>query len=204
MILDFNIASSSDISKAFTDRGIDTFSEACTFVRQLKYGRNADKDNLLSVFSDNCGTCSTKHALLNQLALDNGYTDFKLMIGLYKMHAINTPKIGTILRDCGLDYLPEAHCYLRWDSMLMDLTMNTSESINFQDDVLEEIEISPNQINAFKVQYHKDFLKDWLSQHPHIHYSLEELWWIRYKICGVNKISEIFAFIKCTNPYTLF
>lgn len=179
MILDFHIASSSVISKAFTDRGIDTFNEACVFVKQLKYGRNADKDNLLSVFSDNCGTCSTKHALLSQLALDNGCTDLKLMIGMYKMHAINTPKIGTILTDCGLDYLPEAHCYLRWGSKLMDLTMNTSESINFLDDILEEIEISPNQINTFKVQYHKDFLKEWLSQHPHIQYSLEELWAIR-------------------------
>lgn len=178
-ILDFNIASSSDISKAFTERGIVTFNEACAFVRQLKYGRNADKDNLFTVFSDNCGTCSTKHALLSQLALDNGYTDLKLMVGMYKMHAINTPKIGTILTDCGLEYLPEAHCYLRFNNDLMDFTMDTADTIDFQGDIMEEIEITPSQIDTFKVQYHKDFLKEWLSQHPEIHYSLEELWLIR-------------------------
>ncbi|MFN6341326.1 MAG: hypothetical protein ACK4Y6_02890, partial [Bacteroidota bacterium] len=71
--LDFEIKSKGQISKEFIDRNIFTFNQASIFVRQLAYGRNADKNNLTSVFTDNCGTCSTKHALLKKLADENNF-----------------------------------------------------------------------------------------------------------------------------------
>jgi hypothetical protein len=43
----------------------------------------------------------------------------------------------------------------------------------------EEIEINPNQITDFKVQYHQEFLKKYLLQHSEIQYPLEKFWKIR-------------------------
>ena len=63
-IPEFKIEQNGEISKEFLSRNILTFSQAALFVSQLPYGRNQNKNNLLTVFTDNCGTCSTKHALL--------------------------------------------------------------------------------------------------------------------------------------------
>ena len=70
---DFDIKSTGQISKEFVDRNILTFNQATLFIKELAYGRNADKNNLTSVFMDNCGTCSTKHALLKRLADENNF-----------------------------------------------------------------------------------------------------------------------------------
>ncbi len=95
---DFDIKSKGQISKEFIDRNIVTFNKAALFVRQLAYGRNADKNNLASVFADNCGTCSTKHALLKRLADENNFEKVKLIVGLFKMNKENTPEISVTLQ----------------------------------------------------------------------------------------------------------
>ncbi|HET7819119.1 MAG TPA: hypothetical protein VFL70_07400, partial [Bacteroidia bacterium] len=71
---DFYIQSNGIISKKFLGKNIFTFKKAAAFIQQLPYGRNLNKNNLASLFIDNCGTCSTKHALLKTLADEN---DFK-------------------------------------------------------------------------------------------------------------------------------
>jgi thiol-disulfide isomerase/thioredoxin len=95
---DFDIKSKGQISKEFVDRNILTFNQATLFVRQIAYGRNSDKNNLTSVFADNCGTCSTKHALLKRLADENKFENVKLMVGLFKMNKQNTPEISATLK----------------------------------------------------------------------------------------------------------
>ncbi|OYU84688.1 MAG: hypothetical protein CFE24_05145 [Flavobacterium sp. BFFFF2] len=65
---------------------ISHFQQAADFVKQLPYGRNLDKENLVSVLSDGCGTCSSKHALIKQLAIENQFESLKLCMGLFKMN----------------------------------------------------------------------------------------------------------------------
>ena len=67
----FPITAGGEMSKAFLERGVTDFSSAAEYVRDLPYGRNADKLNLLTVFTDGCATCSTKHGLLKVLADEN-------------------------------------------------------------------------------------------------------------------------------------
>lgn len=176
---EFEIKANGQISIAFTERGIYTFTKAAEFVKELAYGRNANKNNLLSVFKDNCGTCSTKHALLSMLATENRFQDIKLFIGLYKMNSANTPEIARILRENNLPYIPEAHCYLKFGEQRLDMTKSTSTAADFVNDLLEEIEILPEQISDFKVDYHKAYLLKWLGQNMSVNLSLHELWQIR-------------------------
>lgn len=176
---DFHIHSSGRISTEFANRNISTFSRAALFVRQLPYGRNPDKNNLVSVFSDQCGTCSTKHALLKQLADENHFTGLKLMVGLFRMNAENTPEIAAVLRRNNLEYIPEAHCYLRYEDLVLDYTRPHSKPSDFMDCLLEEIEILPGQIADFKVNYHKAYLANWLTSTGQTPLTLNDLWNIR-------------------------
>lgn len=55
------------------------------------------------------------------------------------------------------------------------------KSVFDQDDALvQEIEIEPEQVDIFKVEYHQSFIKDWLSNNK-IDRSFDEIWDIREK-----------------------
>lgn len=175
-MLDFQIQSTAVVSKEFKRQGIISFSEALVFVKTIQYGRNINKSNPMCIFEDNKGTCSTKHALLKELANENGYSQLKLMLGLFKMNASNTPSVKKVLDKYGLDYIPEAHNYLKYNDTIIDCT--TTKELNFQPFLLEETEIEVTQITEYKVAYHKQHLFNWLKNNS-LPYSAQEIWQIR-------------------------
>jgi hypothetical protein len=189
--LDFDINSSGQISREFVERNLLTFQQAALFVKELDYGRNADKVNLVSVFAENRGTCSTKHALLKRLADENGFDKVRLVVGLFRMNKNNTPKVAAALQKNSLEYIPEAHCYLRYEDQILDLTTKKSKPSDFLEDLIEETEITPEWINEYKVSYHKNYLVNWLEQNKQIKFSLNDLWKIREQcIQDLSKINE--------------
>lgn len=101
------------------------------------------------------------------------------------MNGNNTPKIKSVLETLrepqseSLNYIPEAHNYLKFKNQILDFTKKNSSENDFIDDLLEEIEIQPHQINQFKIKFHKNYLKNWLVKNPQIPYFLDELWKIR-------------------------
>ena len=175
----FSILPKGEISNAFLERNITSFYEACLFIGDLPYGRNSNINRLVDLFEEQCGTCSTKHALLKLLAEENNFNGLRLILGMYKMNAINSPKLKVILEQNKLDYLPEAHCYLIYNNQIIDHTNNKSKLTDFSDDFLGEIEINVDEITDLKVTYHKNYLKDWLSKNQLIKYTLSEIWDIR-------------------------
>ncbi len=175
----FPITADSNVSIAFRHQGIADFSGAVELVTDLPYGRNADKENPVTVFNDGCGTCGTKHALLKQLADENRAEGIQLILCIFKMTRENTHSIKEILDTYDLPYMPEAHNYLRVNGEIVDATKRNWSVLQFLDDVIEEQEIRPGQITSFKVNYHKNFLSGWLEQHPQIKYDLDEFFAIR-------------------------
>lgn len=59
--------------RKFMDNSISIFNETVQFVRHLSYRANENKKYLTTLFTDRCGTCSTKPALLKQLADENDF-----------------------------------------------------------------------------------------------------------------------------------
>lgn len=175
----FDIKSEGKISESFISKGIYNFRDAVEFIQNLPYGRNANKNELVSLFDDNCGTCSTKHALLKQLAEENDFKEIRLIVGLFKMNEKNTPEVDKTLKTHELEYIPEAHCYLRYKNQILDYTKQSSSPDDFISDLLEEIEIEPHLITDYKVNYHQEYLKSWLTSNAHIQKSLDEIWKIR-------------------------
>lgn len=179
MEFDFPITENDPVSAAFLQKGIDSFSNALHYVRHLPYGRNPDKTRLESVLQEGRGTCSTKHALLFQLAHVHNQGNVLLCMGIFRMNARNTPRVAATLAAHKLDYIPEAHNYLSVEGVRVDCTHAHSCPADFLPDLLVETTILPEQITAYKVQYHRNYLQQWLQEHPEIPYTLEELWTIR-------------------------
>src|SRR6218665_3494196 len=102
---DFNIQPKGKISQEFLKRNIETFHKATEYIQSLHYGRNSNKDKLETIFKDIKGTCSTKHAVLKKLANENEFINIKLILGIFKMKAENTPKISKTLKNYNLDYI---------------------------------------------------------------------------------------------------
>lgn len=175
----FEIQSIGEISNEFLIRKIYNFNEATHFVAKLNYGRNKDKSDLKTVFTDNCGTCSTKHALLKKLVDENGFSEIKLVLGIFKMNSENTIEISETLNRNNLEYIPEAHNYLKFENEIFDFTKVNSKPSDFEKDLIEEIEISPNQISNYKVELHKNHLQNWLNKNEEIKLNLSEIWKIR-------------------------
>jgi hypothetical protein len=175
----FTIDADGPASNHFRQCSIADFRQAAEYIRQLPYGRNTDKTDLLTVFKDNCGTCSTKHALLKLICNENEITDIKLFIGLFRMSGNTTPEVADTLARYNLAYIPEAHCYLRYRGEQLDYTKPRFTAPDFEDHLLIETEITPSQITSFKVEWHMSYLEGWLKKNLGIPYSLNELWSIR-------------------------
>ena len=173
-LFNFDIQPKGVISEAFLHIGIYTFQAATAYICDLPYGRNANKADLLSFFADGKGTCSTKHA-----AEENDYTDLQLILGIFKMNGQNTPLVGGTLAQYQLHYIPEAHTYLKYKNQRFDFTRTGASPADFQSDLLVEYEIQADEIGAYKVRVHQEFMTQWLQANKDIPYAITEIWAIR-------------------------
>jgi hypothetical protein len=169
-----------DISAAFIRTGSLDYRAAARFVSRLQYGRNTTIRDPLIVMRENRGTCSTKHALLRRLAVEQGL-NVALVLGIYEMHERNTPGVGPVLERYGLVALPEAHCYLRCGGKRIDVTREMdarpTEAIA---EFFDEQDIDAEQIGDYKVTFHRQFLQRWLTETGAAGgRSLDEIWRIR-------------------------
>lgn len=174
----FLIRAKAPLSEECRSLGIIDFQDAVEYIFRLPYRRNSSKEDLTLVFSEKCGVCSTKHAALAALALENNFRELKLIIGIYQMNEKNTPGVGDVLRKNKLSFMPEAHTYLVFENKRIDITREVeTEESPFVSLLLEE-EIQPNQISNFKVKLHRNFLEKWILENE-MEYSLDEIWKIR-------------------------
>jgi hypothetical protein len=169
---------SGDISNVFVEIGILDYRAAAKFISRLPYGRNTVVDDPLIVMRESRGTCSTKHALLRRLAIEQA-VDVALVLGIYAMHEHNTPGVGPVLQKYGLSSLPEAHCYLRFRENRVDVTrpINANPPERTARFLFEE-DISPEQIGEYKTSLHRQFLQHWIAE-TNDRQSLDEIWRIR-------------------------
>ena len=171
------LAASGEASAQFLALGIKDYRAAARFIHQLPYGRNADRANFKLVIPERRGSCSTKHALLASLAIEQRLP-IHLTLGIYAMSAGNTPGVGAVLSNYGLAWVPEAHCYLTCDGTRVDVTrdiVNPTEPIAR---FLHEETIVPGQIGDYKVAMHQAWMREWVAREmPHRDW--EQVWKIR-------------------------
>lgn len=168
------------IAEQFLQISVSNFREAARYVSELPYGRNSNAADPLIVLKERRGTCSTKHALLRRLAIEQK-ADVSLILGIYEMNARNTPGIGAVLEQHNLVSLPEAHCFLRANENRIDVT-HSMDSVKPEAGIhfLYEEEIEPDQAGAYKQNLHQRFLRRWMEESgASAAGTFEELWAIR-------------------------
>ncbi|GAW90738.1 hypothetical protein FPS14_contig00097-0003 [Flavobacterium psychrophilum] len=173
-----NFNSTDNLTTLVKDNGIKNWSELIEFTQNLPYGRNQNREDFSLVIKENKGTCSSKHSFLKKVADLNNFENVKLILGMYRMNNLNTPKIGETILESGLEYIPEAHCYLKLNNQRIDITNYNSDIENLICDIIEEIEIEPEQVNTFKVDYHKKYIQNWVIENE-VKMDFEKIWKIR-------------------------
>lgn len=174
----FIIEAKGEVSAAFLKEGITDFKMACGFVSILPYRRNINKSEVTCILKDKFGTCSTKHAALRKLAIENNQYEIELVLGIFKMDAVYAPSIKNTLQRYQIDYIPEAHNYLKIDGSYYDFTYPNSSYSDFEDKLLSEQIIEFNQITEHKINLHQAFFSEWLKT-ANIPLSLIQIWAIR-------------------------
>ena len=177
-VRELNFNSTDDLTKLITDKGIKNWSELIEFTKNLPYGRNVNREDFSLVVKENKGTCSSKHSFLKKVADLNNFGSVTLILGMFRMNNLNTPKIGNTILENGLEYIPEAHCYLKLNNQRIDITNSNSDIQTLTSDIIQEIELEPEQVNTFKVDFHKDYLKNWITENE-IKMDFDSVWEIR-------------------------
>jgi hypothetical protein len=109
------------VSETFLDLNIHTVSAACRYVHQLPYGYNSDRDDLMILFTEKKGSCTTKHAVIATLAAEMALPVAK-SIGIYAMTEEIVTGTERLLTTYQLPYVPMVHCFLTFDGHRVDLT----------------------------------------------------------------------------------
>ncbi|GHC65411.1 hypothetical protein [Ulvibacter litoralis] len=180
MNIDYILSSKDKLTELVKKNGIKTWNELTDFIKNLPYGRNKNRIDFELVISEKKGTCSSKHAILKRIADLNNIPNINLIVGIYRMNQYNTPKIGNELKDHSIEFIPEAHCYLKINGKRIDLTTRTSEFKKIEKDIIQEKEIKPEQVAEYKIEYHKDYIKHWLINEK-MKFSFDQIWKIREK-----------------------
>ena len=117
------------ISEKFIDLKIKNFWDACVYIHDIPYGYNSTIDDILIVFKEGYGSCTTKHAVIATLAEELSIPVHK-MIGIYAMNEEIVTGTNLILGKYHLPYLPMIHCFLIYDSYRVDLTEGNNNGKN--------------------------------------------------------------------------
>lgn len=115
------IVEAGPVSNAFLALGIRIFKDACRYVHALPYGHNSDRDDLMILFKEKMGTCSTKHAVIATLAAEIGLPITR-GVGIYPMTEAMVTGANKILSEYSLPYVPMIHCFLEYGDYRVDLT----------------------------------------------------------------------------------
>ncbi|NVM44388.1 MAG: hypothetical protein HWN79_05680 [Candidatus Lokiarchaeota archaeon] len=110
-----------ELSKKFLDLGIKTFKDACNYVHNVDYGYNTDYEDRMILFKEKKGSCTSKHAVIAELAQELKIPLYKYVY-VYKLTEEITTGVQHILEKYDIPYVPMVHCFLVYEDYQFDLT----------------------------------------------------------------------------------
>jgi hypothetical protein len=148
------------ISEKFINLKFKTFWDACTYVHNLPYEFNSTTDDILILFKEEYGSCTTKHAVIATLAEELNIPVYK-MVGIYAMNEEIVTGTNHILKKYKLPYLPMIHCFLVYNSSNVDLTESNNNGKNHSiEDFLYTEKVIPNISEKDEYLLYKTALKN--------------------------------------------
>lgn len=156
------------LSSHFLDLGIQRFLDACQYVYDLPYGYNSDREDLMVLFKEHKGSCTTKHAVIATLAKELGLPVDKF-IGIYAMDETIVAGTNRILEAFNLPFLPMVHCFLKSGLNRVDLTQgNDNGKKRPVDQFLYTKKVIPHISGKDEYLLYRKALKDQILQMPEL------------------------------------
>ncbi len=154
------LADAGPYAKIFLGLGIERFSQACRYVHELPYGYNSDRDDPMTLFAENKGSCTTKHAVIALLGGELGLAIDK-HVGVYPMTEALVTGTGPILERHRLPYVPMIHCFLVSGGRRVDLSEGNKNGKNGPiDDFLYIEKVAPDIAEKEEYLLYRKALKE--------------------------------------------
>jgi len=115
------IVGAGPIAHTFLGLEINGFWAACRYVHELPYGYNSDRDDLMILFKEKMGSCTTKHAVIATLAAEL-QLPIEKSIGIYTMTEDLVKGTHQLMEKYDLPYVPMVHCFLVYEDYRVDLS----------------------------------------------------------------------------------
>jgi len=148
------------ISAKFLSLRINRFIDACRYVQDLPYGYNTNRDDLMILFKENMGTCTTKHAVIATLGNELNLPIAKI-IGIYAMTEEIVTGTNEILDKYDLPYVPMVHCFLTYGDYRVDLSEGNNNGKNSPiEEFLYTEQVEPNISEKDEYLLYRKALKD--------------------------------------------
>lgn len=176
------------VTELFLQHHLANFVECVKYVHRLPYRRVSKSGDYRLVLAEARGTCSTKHALLKQLA-DEQQIPLTLNMCILLVNKRNMPDLTAYLHEVGLHEIPEAHVYCEYEGMDFDITFPYKILKPNQKDIVYKESITADQIGLYKRSIHKTYMTKWMTENS-IRYTENEIWNIREKCISTLSITN--------------
>lgn len=156
------------VAEAFLKKGLTTFHDACRWTKALPYGANANTEDSLVLFADGYGNCTTKHGAIARLAQEHNLPIHKYL-GFYRLNDEIVTGVNTLLKPYGLDFIPQIHCFLVYETCRVDLTEGNCNGKNKTiDDYDFVVQVEPDLTRQQHQAYYLDYLKRYKACTPQL------------------------------------
>ena len=154
------------ISAQYLQRGLKTFREACQWTKDLPYGSNSSNEDSLILFAEGRGTCTTKHGAIARLALEHDLPIHK-NLGFYRLNDAIVTGVNALLKPYGLNFIPQIHCFLAYDSDRVDLTEGNCNGKNKTIETYDfVVSVPPDLTQAQHHAYYCEYLQQYRQIEP--------------------------------------
>ena len=156
------------VSEKFNRLKVVSFHTACRWVHALPYGYNSDRDDLMILFKEKMGTCTTKHAVIGTLAQELGLPINK-HVGIYAMSEEIVTGTDELRARFKLPYIPMPHCFLVYDAYRVDLTEGSRNGKNRSiEEFLYTERVGPNISGNDEYMLYRTALNEVILKRPEL------------------------------------
>ena len=173
------IDSTGAIAQHFNKLHLVTFHQACHWVKNLPYGSNSSNNDSLIIFKEGKAACTNKHGIITRLAAELDLKVYK-NLGFYRLNDEIVTGVNNILKPYRLDFIPQIHCFLEYESFRVDLTEG---NCNGKNKTIEDYDFIIRVKPDLTYQEYENYYLEYLQKYYAIAPQLEEL--------GAEKVLEI-------------